>query len=137
MDDFNVRVAGADLFFEPFAGVLVAVAEEDGAGVYFADKVQKVIAIGVGGQIEFVDFAFARGFAARGAEEKCFTLFGGAQAAGGRFGIRVADERMAIFFVGYADPETPAGRRKWPCARRPSCAGRGRARRCSRSSCRR
>src|SRR6185312_7734352 len=85
-------MAGADLVFEPVAGVVIAVAEEDGAWVYLADKVQELIAVGVGGEVEFLDLAFAGGGAAAGAEEKCFALFGRTKAAGGGVGIGVADE---------------------------------------------
>ena len=46
LDDFDLGMAGADLVFKPVAGILVAVAEEDGAGRNLADEIEQVVAVG-------------------------------------------------------------------------------------------
>src|SRR5437899_12180372 len=52
LDDFDFRVARADLLAEPAAGVLLAVAQEHGAGRALACESAQVAPVGVWGESE-------------------------------------------------------------------------------------
>src|SRR2546425_12382518 len=54
LDDFDFRVARADLLVEPAAGGLLAVAPGPGAGRGPADEIEQVAAGGGGGGIEIL-----------------------------------------------------------------------------------
>src|SRR4051794_19444910 len=76
VDDFHFGMTGAELVFEPVARIFIAVAEQHGARVDAAREIEEVFAVRMGGEIEFVDLAPARDFAAGGAEEERFAGFG-------------------------------------------------------------
>src|SRR5207302_8369894 len=75
LDDFDFRVAGADLLLEPIARVLLAVAEEHGARRDLSDEIQQFLTIGMGSEVEVLHFAASGDFAGAAAEHKCRTVF--------------------------------------------------------------
>src|SRR6266566_1647396 len=77
LDDFDFGMAGADLFREPFARVVPAVAKQDGSGRNPANEIQQVIAVGVRGQIKILHVAPARDLAGARTEHKRLTEPGG------------------------------------------------------------
>src|SRR6185436_460869 len=103
-------MAGADLVFKPVARIFVAVTEEDGAGRNLADEIKQVVAVGVGGEVVVLHFAFARDLAGAGAEHKRLALLGSLQASARRAGVGVTDEEDGLPFVaGHADGEVVGG----------------------------
>ena len=103
-------MAGADLVFKPFARILIAVAEQDGAWGNLSDEIQEVVAIGVGGQIEILYVATLGDLSCARAEHKCLAGFGGFESASRCGGVCVADEEDGLFFVaGHTDGEVVRG----------------------------
>jgi hypothetical protein len=79
LENFDLWMAGANLFLEPRAGGGVAVAEEDGAGRDLSHEMKQLLAVGVGGEIEFLDMATARQLAGIRAEEDGFAVARGSR----------------------------------------------------------
>jgi hypothetical protein len=110
LDDADLWMTGAELLFEPLAGGCFAVAEEDGFGGDAPGEIEEGVAVGVGRQIEILQFAAAGDFAGAGAEDKWFAWFGGFEAAAGGVGIGVADEEDGLARVAqHADGEVVGG----------------------------
>src|SRR5437879_12657014 len=70
LDDFDFRVARADLLVEPAAGVLLAVAQEHGARRDLPDETDQFAAVGVGGEIEVLHLAASGDFTGTAAEDE-------------------------------------------------------------------
>src|SRR2546423_5500146 len=75
LDDFDLRVAGADLLLEPVARVFLAVAEEHGARRDLSDESEQFLTVGMGGEVEVLHFAASSDFAGAPAEHKRLALF--------------------------------------------------------------
>ena len=77
LKDFHLRVAGADLFLEPGSGRVFAMAQENGARFDLADKIQKVLPVGVSSEVEIVDVAAPGDLTSARAQNKSLGGFGG------------------------------------------------------------
>ena len=86
-----------DLFREPLPRIGVTVAQEHHPGRHLADKIQHFLAVGVGGEIEFLDFTEAGDLCRRMGLStwKVSPGLDGAQPAAGGVGIGVTDEKIA------------------------------------------
>src|SRR5205823_13475712 len=62
LDDFDFRVAGADLLLEPIARVFLAVAEEHGARRDLSDEIEQFLTVGMGSEVEVLHFAASGDF---------------------------------------------------------------------------
>src|SRR5206468_10562841 len=98
LDDFDLRVARADLLFEPLAGLRLAMAEQYGARGDLIHEVEKFVPIGMGGEIEVLHFAVSSDFAGAGAEQEGFARFGRFEPAAGGVRVGVTDEEDGLPF---------------------------------------
>ena len=70
LDDFDLRMPGADLILEPLPGILVAVAEQHRSRGDFTDEIEQFIAVGVRGQVEILQLTAPGDLSAGTAENK-------------------------------------------------------------------
>src|SRR6266542_1836802 len=106
LDDFNLRVAGPDLLFEPVAGFCFAMAQEHCAGRDLANEIEQFVAIGVGGQVEVLHFTTFGDFAGAAAQDKGSARLGGLEPSAGRVRVGVTDEENRLALVaGHAGGE--------------------------------
>ena len=99
LDDFDLRMAGADLLLEPVAGFGFAVAQEHGAGRDLADEIEQFAAIGVGGQVEVLHFTAFGDFAGTAAHDEGSARPGSLESSAGRVSVGVTDEENGLALV--------------------------------------
>src|SRR5947209_7452491 len=91
----------ADLLFEPAPRLVLAMPENDGARVNLADEIQKIVPVGMCGQIEVLEFAKSGRVSTAGAKEKVFAVFGGSEAAAGCVRISIAHKENGVRLVAH------------------------------------
>src|SRR2546425_530847 len=99
LDDFDLRMAGADLLLEPVAGFGFAVAQEHGAGRNLADEIEQFATIGVGGQVEVLHFTAFGDFAGTAAHDEGSARPGSLEPSAGRVSVGVTDEENGLALV--------------------------------------
>ena len=92
-------MAGADLFLEPLAGLIAAVAEQNDAGLNLPHEIEQLLAVGVRGQIEIIQLAVQRDLACAGAQLERLATPRRAQLAALGFRVGVADQENRLPFV--------------------------------------
>lgn len=68
-------MSGADLILKPFPGIIPTVSKQDGAWGNLSDKIQKVFAIGVGGEVKVLHITLASNPSGTWAEDKSLAWF--------------------------------------------------------------